>query len=1366
MTPWQQDSKTSANYTATSGKPLAAGQPLKAAYHADSLFDIKNNQLQVKTGLSFGMITEKPLQALMVRYYQREDNKLVWLGKIQGEPGSSVNLIASQTQLTGNIRTKGKLYQLRTQADGAVVITEFVPPAQAQNDVQAAPVNTPRAASSKTFNSALPLHTTSSASGFAQEADVKVLVYYSRQALEQTPDLLDVIDLEFIDTNQAFANSNIDASVAVVEKIQVDELTLGNDPFTDFSSKRGTFANVEQVREKYQADLVHFYPSYLRGACGLAFYSVFPNGGTAKYWGYGATAAWCTGNFITAHELGHNFGAAHDRHVENGGDENSNYGYVDVENRFKTVMAYPNKCSDQGEYCETIAHFSNPEVLYNDVPTGIAVNEPEAADNAAMLNFSALSIANYQGVGAPVITQITQGDNQAIELQWQAVEGATGYRVHRREADTAGIQGPICSYPVYGDEFDVEQNHFVDAQAQPQTTYCYSVTALNSNLLDNLSSPSSLVRSGYATNAIQLPYIEDIVITEPTSEITHTLALPQGNWDYRVELVEHSDEYHASVSLTGPELTISDFSAKNQTLMIALFAKDNASSQQAVQLFNVQIAAFDNQPAQLQVETNQSMNQQTVLTIPFTLSDDQAIQRDAVYAYSTNEKLISKKDVSVSMDNQGNLSLSIEHKNLNAGDVDIVIGYSDGEYNATSTVKLKVVRTIFNPAQVQDVTWYVEQGMSVTRLLPLFDIDTGEQQQIEIVSAPSQGSLAWPLPDKATYTANADFTEDSFSFQVIGEDGERSATATVTIKPMVQQRIAAKQKLVSTYSTAAFLSHTGSLYTWGANASGQSGLGAAFRSQNTIAEPHKVPGNDWADVAVQDHLLVAIKKDGTLWRVGYDFFSRQQYDELTQFGSANDWRSVHANNTTLVLTKSDGSVWGRGYNGSNELSERSELTGDIESLQQIISLYGVTQLSHTQEAGFALTTDNQVYSWGSNRLDVMGRENGSGYLAPIHSGENVHNLQAHSFRGTFLDGNRLYVWGGGSLAMMLGYAEDLPTPTLISNDNWVRISLGGGHFAGIMPDNSLWTWGGYTNRDTGLSDSPQLARGQDARSEIAQVGDRTEWLEAWASDALTYTLDMQGNIWVSGGDASLNNRFPFGLVTEDSAIYSLTKIDAIPASETGVTDNDSDGLRDYMDTDDDNDGTEDQNDAFPLDATEWLDTDGDGIGNNADTDDDNDGVPDTQDAFPLDATESADTDGDGIGNNADPDDDNDGVPDTQDAFPLDATESVDTDGDGIGNNADTDDDNDGVPDAQDAFPLDATESVDTDGDGIGNNADTDDDNDGVPDAQDAYPLDPSRSTVPTPTPPSQPDTQSSGGGSLGGWALLLLLTLIRNRRLP
>ncbi len=214
-------------------------------------------------------------------------------------------------------------------------------------------------------------------------------------------------------------------------------------------------------------------------------------------------------------------------------------------------------------------------------------------------------------------------------------------------------------------------------------------------------------------------------------------------------------------------------------------------------------------------------------------------------------------------------------------------------------------------------------------------------------------------------------------------------------------------------------------------------------------------------------------------------------------------------------------------------------------------------------------------------------------------------------------------------------------------------------------------------------------------------------------------------------------------------------------ANTNQLDTDGDGIGDAADTDDDNDGVPDSEDAFPLDASESADTDGDGIGDNADLDDDNDGVPDASDNAPLTPNiDQLDTDSDGIGDIEDPDDDNDGysdadeitcgsnplfaaslpadtdsdgIPDCLDtdddndgfsdadettcgSNPLDASSlPADADADGIPDCIDSDDDNDGFDDNNDAFPLDAEEWIDTDQDGIGNNADTDDDNDGQTD---------------------------------------------------
>lgn len=102
------------------------------------------------------------------------------------------------------------------------------------------------------------------------------------------------------------------------------------------------------------------------------------------------------------------------------------------------------------------------------------------------------------------------------------------------------------------------------------------------------------------------------------------------------------------------------------------------------------------------------------------------------------------------------------------------------------------------------------------------------------------------------------------------------------------------------------------------------------------------------------------------------------------------------------------------------------------------------------------------------------------------------------------------------------------------------------------------------------------------------------------------------------------------------------------------------------------------------------DTDNDGVNNNIDTDDDNDGTPDTQDAFPEDPDETTDTDNDGSGNNADPDDDGDGITDQEEQI-------VGTDP------LDSDSDDDGISDQQEQ--IDGTDPLSDNSPGVNNDPD-------------------------------------------------------------
>jgi outer membrane protein OmpA-like peptidoglycan-associated protein len=174
-------------------------------------------------------------------------------------------------------------------------------------------------------------------------------------------------------------------------------------------------------------------------------------------------------------------------------------------------------------------------------------------------------------------------------------------------------------------------------------------------------------------------------------------------------------------------------------------------------------------------------------------------------------------------------------------------------------------------------------------------------------------------------------------------------------------------------------------------------------------------------------------------------------------------------------------------------------------------------------------------------------------------------------------------------------------------------------------------------------------------------------------------------------------------------------------------DTDKDGKPDYRDEDSDNDGVADRDEVNqPHNPLNPKDSDNDGIPDLVDHDDrsntvgggdsDNDGLSDAQEC-PVYPTNCPDTDGDGkadyLDNNNDSD--GDGIADTDEDPNFDkdndpATNPRDTDGDGIPDYLDDDSDNDGVKDSDERNdPYDANNPRDTDGDGIPDVVDADDD---------------------------------------------------------
>jgi hypothetical protein len=192
-------------------------------------------------------------------------------------------------------------------------------------------------------------------------------------------------------TNQAYASSLINARVNLV----IAELVSGYVESSSNDLNRlqrlgdGYLDIVHTRREQVGADQVTLIGNTYAGAgfCGVAYYMSSPSSAFASNAFTVVDRGCATGNLSYPHELGHNQGMQHDPQTVCGQAVCSttlyNYGH-----RFgigRTVLAYP-------DGSPRLPYFSNPNVLYNGNPTGIA----NQRDNARRLNDTAAIVAAFK----------------------------------------------------------------------------------------------------------------------------------------------------------------------------------------------------------------------------------------------------------------------------------------------------------------------------------------------------------------------------------------------------------------------------------------------------------------------------------------------------------------------------------------------------------------------------------------------------------------------------------------------------------------------------------------------------------------------------------------------------------------------------------------------------------------------------------------------------------------------------------------------------------------------------------------------------------------------------------------------------------
>ena len=225
-------------------------------------------------------------------------------------------------------------------------------------------------------------------------SEVRVLLVYTRAAQAKqggSAGMRALIDLFIASANQAFEDSGISPRLVLAHSALVEY--SGDTPSTDLRRLRdpedGHMDDVHSLRNEHAADLVHLVTDARTSTRGIAF---LLQRESLHYENDAFAVTAVDSEKVFTHEIGHNFGVAHDRFDYRSLRKIYPYSHGYVNERafdpeaspdalWHTVMGVSGRCRDSGLYCERLLRFSNPDQTYLGDPLGVPADDPATGLN-------------------------------------------------------------------------------------------------------------------------------------------------------------------------------------------------------------------------------------------------------------------------------------------------------------------------------------------------------------------------------------------------------------------------------------------------------------------------------------------------------------------------------------------------------------------------------------------------------------------------------------------------------------------------------------------------------------------------------------------------------------------------------------------------------------------------------------------------------------------------------------------------------------------------------------------------------------------------------------------------------------------------
>ena len=316
-------------------------------------------------------------------------------GTLLGVDLGAATLAVYDGALAGLVTMPQGVYRIGSDASGSLVVQQID---QAALPPEGSPRLPPPSPFPGSLDSTVGAEIPDIAADTASQIDVMVLYTpAARAAAGGVAAIQADISLAISLANGAYANASL---VQRLRAVYVNEIAITEHTgSSSFNNDLDTITNsptIARLREFTRADLVTLVAEHGPSSpfCGLGFLLTSNTTGFAPF-AFNVVERICaSGNLSYAHENGHNMGAHHDPFVSVGEPTVFPYshGFVDLVNKFRTIMAYNDQCAAIPGGCTRIQAFSSPLFTFN----GHVVGTGAISDNARTLSETANNVANFR----------------------------------------------------------------------------------------------------------------------------------------------------------------------------------------------------------------------------------------------------------------------------------------------------------------------------------------------------------------------------------------------------------------------------------------------------------------------------------------------------------------------------------------------------------------------------------------------------------------------------------------------------------------------------------------------------------------------------------------------------------------------------------------------------------------------------------------------------------------------------------------------------------------------------------------------------------------------------------------------------------